>query len=1542
MRPATTEGVSFGDGQQRHTGLPPDPTTRTANQTPPGLKPKRRPVVWKEQLSIIHSPAPYETDDSLNNSPSTSHDIDQDATPKPAPRSRSLQRRASEGGLLGAVPIKRRQNSFSDNVTLMWDDLLLIKSDIDKKLHVFIDDLRKHEVGDAGHSNHLLLELRGIALDFVNTPLSDFYLKDFSSILQVLMQHLTVPANRELVVNLLLILSNCSRVKEYISLEKARFGTNVNGVDANNIDIPKEQTNDDHDAPGDRSRFFTRKKSLPAFMDHNKSSNRPSLSTLLMASAPDMSPPSQRKSTRASPPITSNPSRSQQQHTSPLHLIQRSFRRASASISASSKTPPLNSSSQHPNTPSGHTDTKTATSSSRVPPLRLVPSGQSTPGSPLPSHPVARSLIAPTANISLSSLPLVAQAHTNIDNTSSTLPKHSSPPSGPVPRLPLGVTSPPSTANSEPPYTITPVTSNESSVIYEEYTDSSDDEDSTSSSETYSSEEEEDLNFGDSSDVDNNSEDTFSLSVSESESGEELSPFMASLPGTPLLPPYALSPSPKRGLNIEPRLRVPLLPLAVPGASSNTPPLGRKSDTPALRSVNGPSFPTLPRNAGSRLAGAGEMSGQAKKKALQRSRSFAPPQELKKQKRKELELFQVAQEKAKEMAQQKARRKSKEFVPPIIISALKVPPSDDSDSAASPLPSPATVHPSVSAAPPPLPFKKLSRSMSALPMHIVGANSLDPGLTICRICEEQISPALLEEHSKFCAITNQEDMRAVSSEDTLLQLVRGLGSRIMEERRNDEVRQCDGEGEEELSSLSALEFIKDSATNASDAEIVDCFKILVTLRNALPTLQLNEKDLATAKQIETLISEKISALRNAESAMNFSPRIYRTESPRLLRSSPRSGAVSELSPRGRDRSNSSPRPPCDEVGGGGMRRSGSNLSISSTLSASPPSAFNPPTPFSPASPYNNDTSLPEIPSPIPPRVASPSGDEGSLAGSSMNSPSYYTSSDSDVVPAARRPRESLTTSAPAARSRNMPRIEDFELLKAITKGGFGKVFLARKRRTGDIYAIKRLNKADMVKKNQADHVRIERNILAYTSNPFVVKMYYSFQSRDYLYLVMEFLPGGDCFSLLQNLGSLDEDMARMFIAETVLALDYLHTLGIVHRDLKPDNLLIDGEGHLKLTDFGLSKMGLMDRQSIQNTGVFRVPLGSDSLASSPLPSPSQVHHAHTRSEGSVASLAAAASAAFNSPPSARAHEPFVIHGILPRNASTPIIAGTLTPPPTSPPSQQRSSVLGSSPATPPPSVTSLGPTPLTPSTPMSLPTPTRTVLTPEARENGRKLSFRAERRFSCVGTPDYLAPEILLGIGHGPEVDWWAMGAMLFEFLVGIPPFQGESVDDTFQNILKRAIPWPEDPEISPDARDLIDKLLMLNPSERLGHNGAEDIKQHPFFKDVNWATVRTQKPQFVPKPDDRQDTSYFDARKQFWKMKTSGSFDDTESAGRNNSGDTVSSGEHGDADADVDEDDDASSFDDFWYVNFQSLSELNQDLINSIATTNRRKRNSL
>jgi serine/threonine kinase 38 len=148
-------------------------------------------------------------------------------------------------------------------------------------------------------------------------------------------------------------------------------------------------------------------------------------------------------------------------------------------------------------------------------------------------------------------------------------------------------------------------------------------------------------------------------------------------------------------------------------------------------------------------------------------------------------------------------------------------------------------------------------------------------------------------------------------------------------------------------------------------------------------------------------------------------------------------------------------------------------------------------------------------------------------------------------------------------------VEDFEPLKVIGRGAFGEVRLVQKKDTGHVYAMKILRKADMLEKEQVAHVRAERDILVEADHQWVVKMYYSFQDPINLYLIMEFLPGGDMMTLLMKKDTLSEEFTQFYISETALAIDSIHKLGFIHRDIKPDNLLLDAKGHLKLSDFGL-------------------------------------------------------------------------------------------------------------------------------------------------------------------------------------------------------------------------------------------------------------------------------------------------------------------------------------------------------------------------------------
>ena len=337
-------------------------------------------------------------------------------------------------------------------------------------------------------------------------------------------------------------------------------------------------------------------------------------------------------------------------------------------------------------------------------------------------------------------------------------------------------------------------------------------------------------------------------------------------------------------------------------------------------------------------------------------------------------------------------------------------------------------------------------------------------------------------------------------------------------------------------------------------------------------------------------------------------------------------------------------------------------------------------------------------------------------------------------------------------------IREFEPLTIIGRGAFGEVRVCRQKSTGDIVAIKKMRKEDMLKKNQLMHVRTEREIMT-SSNEWIVNLKYSFQDEYYLYLVMDFLPGGDLMNLLMKKEILTEDEARFYTAEMILAVDSVHKLNCIHRDLKPDNILIDKRGHIQLSDFGLSKL-------------------SD-------------------------------------------------------NAFYPM-------------SSKESSQ-------PPKKLMNLGKDIITKANPnMNL-------------NNSLKLNKKFHKKnrllaYSTVGTPDYIAPEVFGQNGYGQEVDWWSIGVMFFEMVVGYPPFFSENPSDTCKKIIKwkENFSIPEDAELSPEAENLI--LRMVAPAEnRLGYGGVEEIMKHPFFKGVDWNNIRKTKAPFIPDIKNDYDTKYFD-----------------------------------------------------------------------------------
>lgn len=338
-------------------------------------------------------------------------------------------------------------------------------------------------------------------------------------------------------------------------------------------------------------------------------------------------------------------------------------------------------------------------------------------------------------------------------------------------------------------------------------------------------------------------------------------------------------------------------------------------------------------------------------------------------------------------------------------------------------------------------------------------------------------------------------------------------------------------------------------------------------------------------------------------------------------------------------------------------------------------------------------------------------------------------------------------------------VDDFELLTIIGRGAFGEVRLCREKATSNVYAMKKLKKSEMLRRGQVEHVRAERNLLAEVDSAYIVKLYCSFQDDEFLYLIMEYLPGGDMMTLLMRKDTLTEDESKFYVAETILAIESIHKHSYIHRDIKPDNLLLDRSGHLKLSDFGLCK-----------------PLDSSSF-----PNLSDLDYA----------------------------------------------AGKSTNPPSDGDKQSSNSTA------------------------------------PRRTQQEQLLHWQKNRRmlaYSTVGTPDYIAPEVLLKKGYGMECDWWSLGAIMFEMLVGYPPFYSEDPMSTCRKIVnwRSHLKFPEEARLSLEAKDLISKLLC-NVDQRLGTKGAHEIKAHPWFGGVEWEKLYQMEAAFIPEVNDELDTQNFE-----------------------------------------------------------------------------------
>ena len=269
-------------------------------------------------------------------------------------------------------------------------------------------------------------------------------------------------------------------------------------------------------------------------------------------------------------------------------------------------------------------------------------------------------------------------------------------------------------------------------------------------------------------------------------------------------------------------------------------------------------------------------------------------------------------------------------------------------------------------------------------------------------------------------------------------------------------------------------------------------------------------------------------------------------------------------------------------------------------------------------------------------------------------------------------------------------LSNFTCLAKLGKGSFGEVYLVEKNNTKQKYAMKVLRKDRILNNNLMKYAIVERNVLSLSNNPFIVKLDCAFQTSSKLFLVLEYCPNGDLSKHLLIEKRFSEKKAKFYLCEVLLALEDLHKRDIIFRDLKPDNVILDKEGHCKLTDFGLSKEGVSESQYAQ----------------------------------------------------------------------------------------------------------------------------------------------------SFCGSLAYLAPEMLKKQGHGKAVDWYLLGVLFYEMLIGVTPYFALKKEDIFNNIENAELKIPD--YISKEAAELLRRLLERDPNKRLGGGikDAQEIKEHPYFKDVDWDKI--------------------------------------------------------------------------------------------------------
>merc|ERR1719380_491362 len=287
---------------------------------------------------------------------------------------------------------------------------------------------------------------------------------------------------------------------------------------------------------------------------------------------------------------------------------------------------------------------------------------------------------------------------------------------------------------------------------------------------------------------------------------------------------------------------------------------------------------------------------------------------------------------------------------------------------------------------------------------------------------------------------------------------------------------------------------------------------------------------------------------------------------------------------------------------------------------------------------------------------------------------------------------------------------DFTLGKTLGTGAFGRVRFVTHKTSGNIYALKTLKKASIIKMKQVDHIVSEKAILATLKHPLIVNMWGSFHDQRYIYMLLEYIVGGEFFTHLRKAGRFDNEASMFYASQIASIFEYCHGKNIVYRDLKPENILINSDGYVKLTDFGFAKV---------------------------------IEH----------------------------------------------------------------------------------------------------------------------RTYTLCGTPEYIAPEVLLNKGHGKPVDWWTLGILIYEMIVGYPPFVDEDPMGIYQKILGGKIVFPK--LFDKNAKGLVKKLLTADLGKRYGNlkNGVDDIKNCKWFAPINWNALLARQIQSPYKPTVKgeTDTSNFE-----------------------------------------------------------------------------------